>query len=219
MDVDDDDAVTHGVHGILSTYGKLHAVVACAGWGLAGPAETTPIEDAKAQLESNFWGAVRVVNAVLPAMRRQGGGRLVVMSSICGLLGLPFQSYYSASKFALEGFAEAITYEVAPFNVHVTLVEPGNFKTGFTASRRTPNAQEGDPYALASTKAITTMEHDEQHGASPDVVAALVERVLDSRMPPRRVSVGKRLERFGLVIKRFLPFRLFEASVKSSLGV
>ena len=219
MDVDDDDAVTRGVQGVLSTYGRIDAVVACAGWGLAGPAETTTIADGKAQMESNFWGVVRVVNASLPAMRHQGGGRLIVMSSIGGLLGIPFQAFYSASKFALEGYAEALGYEVAPFNVDVTLIEPGNVKTGFTASRRILDARGDSPYVSASAKAISAMVRDEQHGASPDVVATLVEKVLSSRRPPRRVSVGKRFERFAVVARRILPFRLFEASAKSSLGV
>jgi short-subunit dehydrogenase len=111
-------------------------VLACAGWGLAGAAEQSSIEDAMAQFNTNFWGAVRVVNAALPGLRERGGGHVVLMSSIGGILGIPYQAFYSASKFALEGYAESLAYEVAPFNIHVTLVEPGNFKTDFTAARR-----------------------------------------------------------------------------------
>ena len=88
-------------------------------------AEQSSIEDAMAQLNTNFWGAVRVVNAALPGLRERGGGHIVLMSSIGGILGIPYQAFYSASKFALEGYAESLAYEVAPFNIHVTLVEPG----------------------------------------------------------------------------------------------
>ena len=135
MDVDDDDSVRAGVTGMLAD-GPIDALVASAGWGLAGAVEQCTISEAKAQLETNFWGCVRVLQQVLPAMRAHGGGRIVLMSSIGGVIGIPFQAFYSASKFALEGLGEALAYEVAPLGVHVTLVEPGNVKTDFTASRR-----------------------------------------------------------------------------------
>ena len=113
---------------MLAGHGRLDAVVACAGWGLAGAVEQTPMADAQDQFETNFWGAVRVVQQALPAMRRQGRGRIVLMSSIGGIVGHPFQAFYSASKFALEGYGEALAYEVAPFGIQVTLVEPGNVR-------------------------------------------------------------------------------------------
>ncbi len=219
MDVDDDDSVARGVDEIRREHGTPSAVVACAGWGLAGAAERTSIEDAQAQFNTNFWGCVRVVNAVLPDLRARGGGHVVLMSSIGGILGIPFQSFYSASKFALEGYAESLAYEVAPFNVHVTLVEPGNFKTDFTAARKKPATSTDDPYAAACEKAITVMERDEQGGADPADVAKVVEKILQSDNPPRRVSVGKFDERIGIMGKRLLPFRLFERAARGSLGV
>jgi NAD(P)-dependent dehydrogenase (short-subunit alcohol dehydrogenase family) len=220
MDVDDDGSVDAGVAAVVERHGRLDAVVAGAGWGLAGAVEHTPIPDAKAQLETNFWGAVRVARAALPVMRGAGRGRIVLMSSIGGVLGIPFQAYYSASKFAMEGWAEALAYEVSPFGVQVTLIEPGNFATDFTGSRRIVRPEAGDdPYAAATTKAIETMERDEVGGADPVLVAKAVERVLDARRPPRRLSVGKLDERVGLVGKRLLPYRWFEAAAKSSLGV
>jgi NAD(P)-dependent dehydrogenase (short-subunit alcohol dehydrogenase family) len=193
-------------------------VLPCAGWGLAGAAEQSSIEDAMAQFNTNFWGAVRVVNAALPGLRERGG-HIVLMSSIGGILGIPYQAFYSASKFALEGYAESLAYEVAPFNIHVTLVEPGNFKTDFTAARRKVVVNGDDPYHAACEKAITVMERDEVNGADPGDVAKAVERILKSKNPPRRVSVGKIDERMGIMAKRLLPFRLFEKAAKSSLGV
>ena len=220
MDVDDDDSVRSGVAGMLAAGGRIDALVASAGWGLAGAVEQCTIEEAKAQLETNFWGCVRVLQQVLPAMRAQGGGRIVLMSSIGGVIGIPFQAFYSASKFALEGLGEALAYEVAPLGVHVTLVEPGNVKTDFTASRRTAQAAVGDPvYGAALAKAVGLMERDEANGVPAAGVAAVARRVLESRRPPRRVSVGKAGERAGLLAKRLLPFRAFETAAKSSLGV
>ena len=228
MDVDDDEAVAAGVRGVLAEHGRIDALVAAAGWGIAGAVEHTTVAEAKAQVETNFWGSVRTVQAVLGPMRDQGsergggrgGGRIVLLSSIGGVLGIPFQAFYSASKFALEGLAEGLAYEVEPFGIHVTLVQPGNIATDFTASRQRAAAAAGDPvYAAALAKAVGVMERDEANGAPAADVAAVVQRVLDSRRPPRRVSVGKPGERFGLVARRFLPFRLFEAGAKGSLGV
>ena len=220
MDVDDDDSVREGVAGVIARNGRIDALVAAAGWGLAGAVEHTSLEEAKAQLETNLWGAVRTVQAVLPAMRRQGGGRVVLVSSIGGVIGIPFQAFYSAGKFALEGMAESLAYEVAPFGISVTLVEPGNVATDFTANRRmAKGAETDDAYREALAKAVRTMERDEANGVAPDAVAAIVHKLLDSRRPPRRVSVGKAGERVGLVAKRVLPFRIFESAAKSSLGV
>jgi NAD(P)-dependent dehydrogenase (short-subunit alcohol dehydrogenase family) len=220
MDVDDDAAVADGVNRVLRDQGRIDAVVACAGWGLAGPVEDTPIAAAKGQFETNFWGAVRLVQASLPAMRQQGGGRIVLVSSLGGLIGLPFQAFYSASKFAMEGYGEALAYEIAPFGIQVTLVEPGNIVTDFTSSRRQVGPAGGDStYAAASGKAITVMERDEQNGASPDVVAAVIERVLLDKRAPRRISAGKFDERIGVLGKRLLPHSLFEKAARSSLGV
>jgi NAD(P)-dependent dehydrogenase (short-subunit alcohol dehydrogenase family) len=219
MDVDEDESVAAGVADVLARRGRIDALVAAAGWGLAGAAEQCTVAEAKAQLETNFWGCVRVVQQVLPAMRASGGGRIVLVSSLGGLIAIPFQAFYTASKFALEGFGEALAYEVAPFGVQVTLVEPGNIKTDFTGSRRTAAAATGPLYGAAFTKALGVMERDEVNGAPAAAVAAVVRRVLDAPHPPRRASAGKPAERMGLLAKRLLPFRLFQAGAKGALGV
>ncbi|MHB8219711.1 MAG: SDR family oxidoreductase [Acidimicrobiales bacterium] len=227
MDVDRDDSVVQGVAAVLADHGHVDAVVACAGWGLAGPVEHTPIAEARSQLETNFWGTVRLVHAVLAPMRAQGGGRIILTSSIGGVVAIPFQAFYSASKFALEGYAEALAYEVAPFGIHVTLVEPGNVRTEFTARRRmvgddgrgTTTTAGDDPYAAAVRKAIGVMEADEADGVAAEEVARVVERILERPRPPRHVSVGKWDERVGILARRLLPYRVFERAAKGSLGV
>jgi NAD(P)-dependent dehydrogenase (short-subunit alcohol dehydrogenase family) len=224
MDVDDDDSVRTGVEKVVAAHGRLTAVVAGAGWGLAGAVEQTPIDQAKRQLETNFWGVVRVVQAALPVMRRQGGGRVVLVSSIGGIVALPFQAFYSASKFALEGYGEALAYEVAPFGIEVTLVEPGNVRTEFTENRLDVVPPEGegegeDAYADMVAKSVGLMEHDEQNGVPPADVATVIARALERRRPPRRVSVGRPDERVGIIAKRLLPARVFAWAAKGSLGV
>jgi NAD(P)-dependent dehydrogenase (short-subunit alcohol dehydrogenase family) len=220
MDVDNDESVRAGVAEVLQRHGRIDAVVASAGWGVAGAVEHTAIDEAKAQVETNFWGATRVVQCVLPAMRAQRRGRIVLISSIGGVLAIPFQAFYSASKFALEGLGEALAYEVAPFGIDVTLVEPGNVRTDFTANRKMAAASSGDAaYESALARAVGVMERDEANGVAPDAVAVVVQKTLESRRPPRRVSVGKAGERVGILAKRLLPHRVFEAAAKSSLGV
>jgi NAD(P)-dependent dehydrogenase (short-subunit alcohol dehydrogenase family) len=144
MDVDEDASVAAGVAELITAHGHIDALVAAAGWGIA---------EAKAQFETNFWGCVRVVQAVLPHMRARRSGRIVLLSSLGGVIGIPFQAYYSASKFALEGWAESLAYEVAPFGVSVTLIQPGNFATDFTASRKMAAAAGRGDYAAATTNA------------------------------------------------------------------
>jgi NAD(P)-dependent dehydrogenase (short-subunit alcohol dehydrogenase family) len=220
MDVDDDASVRAGMEQVVAEHGRVDAVVACAGWGLAGAVEQTPIAQAKEQFETNFWGSVRVVQAVLPSMRSQSGGRVVLVSSIGGIVGIPFQAFYSASKFAMEGYGEALAYEVAPFGIEVTLIEPGNVRTDFTGSRRHVEPPVGDDtYTAMVAKAVGLMERDEADGVPARDVAIAIERVLDDPRPRRRVSVGKVGERIGIIGKRLIPYRVFERAAKSSLGV
>ncbi len=219
MDVDDDESVRAGVDGVLAEHGRIDAVVTAAGLGLSGPVETTPLPDARAHSETNFWGMVRVIREVLPPMREAGAGRVVLIGSLAGMVGLPFQAYYSAGKYALEGFGEALAYEVSPFGIEVSLVEPGNTATDFTDGRRRCDPNPDSPYAQANSRAVAVMEDDERNGIPAEKVAATIERVLDSKRPPRRVSVGSADERLGTFAKRFMPHRLFERLARGTLGV
>lgn len=220
MDVTLERSVSAGIELVLARHGRVDALVAAAGWGVAGAFEHTTLSEARAQVETNFWGVVRTVQAVLPTMRSRRSGRIVLLSSIGGVIGLPFQSFYSASKFAVEGLAESMAYEVSPFGIAVSLVQPGNFRTDFTDNRQMAAAAGDDPvYGAALAKAISVMERDERNGAPADGAAAAVARLLATGRPPRRVSVGKAGERVGVLAKRVLPFRLFETAAKGSLGV
>lgn len=214
VDVTDPEAVERLIRTVADAQGRVDAVVCCAGSGVAGPVETSPIEDARQQFDTNYWGTVHVVQASLPYLRASRG-RAVIISSIAGAMGIPFQATYAASKFAVEGWAESLHWEVAPFGVAVTLVQPGNFRTGFTDARRT--APDSGPYEDASRRAIARMEDDERQGGDPRRVAAIVTAVLTSRRPPLRVSVGSTSERAGLWLRRLLPFPLFARLARSAL--
>jgi short-subunit dehydrogenase len=211
MDVDSDTSVRHGVDYILKKEGRIDCVVNNAGFGIAGAVEDTSIEEAKAQFETNVWGALRVFKAVLPIMRDQQAGHIITMSSIGGHIAVPFQGLYSATKFALEGLTEALSMEVRPFGIHVVLLEPGDCCTQFTANRcRTMESQHNQAYAKQCNAAVAVMEHDEMHGLAPDKVARVLERIIRNPSPRLRYAVGSFPQRLGVVLKKVLPSRFFE---------
>lgn len=220
MDVDSDTSVENAVAAVLERAGRIDAVVNNAGWALAGAVEDTPAGEARAQLDTNFLGAWRVCRAVLPAMRAAGRGHVVNIGSLGGRVGLPFQAAYSASKFALAGFTEALSGEVRPYGIHAVLIEPGNYRTGITSSRRLASgAENGSAYARRFGRALEVVGRDEANGADPAEVARLVARVLDTPSPRLRYMVGPAFERIATGGKGLLPGRMFERIIMRLYGI
>lgn len=211
MDVDSDESVERAVAALLEqSGGRLDLVVNCAGYGIAGSVEDTSVAEARQQLETNLFGVWRVCRAVLPVLRRQRSGTLVNVGSLAGLLGIPFQGAYSASKFALEGLTEALRMELRPFGVRVALLEPGDFKTDFGARRVYVAAAHSPAYAARMRAAVGVMEQDERGGADPRLAARTVLRIARARRPRLRYTVGPPFERIVPLLKRLLPAALFE---------
>jgi NAD(P)-dependent dehydrogenase (short-subunit alcohol dehydrogenase family) len=211
MDVDDDRSVADGVRTVVQKAGRIDAVINNAGWGLMGAVEDTGLDEARSQMETNFFGALRVCHEVLPIMRGQGGGHIINISSLGAVVGLPFSGLYSASKFALEGLSESLRWETRRLGIRVVLIEPGDFHTNFTAMRRMTRACSGPTaYSEAVKKALATQEKEELGGPTPEPIARLVERVLRSNNPRLRYSVGMMRQRIVVPLKAFLPDRVFE---------
>lgn len=211
MNVDDDDSVLRGVQEVLQRAGRIDAVVNNAGYSLVGSIEDTSIAEAKAQFETNFFGAMRVCRAVLPAMRGQKRGHIVNISSLAGVFGLPFGGLYSASKFALEGLSEALRYETRRFGIHVSLVQPGDFHTAITATRRVAAAAiTNEAYRERFTEVSRRQEHEEQNGATPEPIARLVERILNDPKPKLRYPIGKPSQTMVVPLRRWLTQRAFD---------
>lgn len=211
MDVSDDASVEECVGRVLAAEVGIDAVVNCAGVGLAGAVEATTLQEARALFETNFFGAVRVSKAVLPRMRERRSGLIVNMSSIGGMISIPFQAFYSASKFALEGLSEALRIEVLPFGVRVVLVEPGDVNTSFTSNRQTAGeALRGDEYDELFCRAMAIGERNEAAGIAPERIALLVENIIERPRPKLRYSIGPAFERCAPVLKHALPQRLSE---------
>ena len=211
MDVDSDKSVRNGVDYILTKEGRIDVVVNNAGFGIAGAVEDTSFEEAQALFETNVWGAFRVCKAVLPIMREQQSGYIVIISSIAGHIAIPFQGLYSAGKFALEGMTEALRMEVRRFGIHVVLIEPGDCCTQFTVNRcRTVESHHNQAYAEQCNAAVEVMEHDETHGFAPEKVARVLERIIRKPSPRLRYTVASPPQKLAVVLKKVLPSRLFE---------
>ncbi len=217
MDVCDPGSVAAAVNAVMDACGRIDALVNNAGFGLAGSVEDTGIEDLHRQLDANLFGALRVCQAVLPIMRAQGSGRIVQISSLAARIGVPFQGAYSASKAALARLSEALAIEVAPFNIEVVLIEPGDTRTNFTAARSwTGAALASGVYRERAHHAIAVMEKSEAAGRSADDVARLVEQALSAPKPRLCYVSATPLEHVLLFLHRVLPGRAFEAIMKST---
>ncbi|MEA3239233.1 MAG: SDR family oxidoreductase [Candidatus Bipolaricaulota bacterium] len=211
MDVNDDESVAATIERIVQAEGRIDVLVNNAGFGIGGAVEDTSIEEAKALFETNFFGMLRVCRRALPVMRKVRHGTIVNVSSLGGRIGLPYQGLYSATKFAVEGMSEALRMEVRQFGIRVIMIEPGDFRTGFTKNRRyVAAAQQDSVYSGSFGRTIKVAEKDEQTGSSPEQISRLLVRILHNSSPRVRYSVGGISQRGAAVLKGLLPSRTFE---------
>lgn len=209
MDITDEQSVTAAVSEVIAAEGKIDVLINNAGMGMGGALENFSAEETQKQFDINFFGMARMVRCVLPFMRAAKSGRIINTSSIGGLMGLPFQGHYSASKFAVEGFSEALLMEVKPFNIQVVVVNPGDFRTGFTSNRvLTEKDSSGSDYDKNFRKAMALIEKDENGGSDPMVLARTVEKIIRKKNPHFRHIVGRFDQRLMARLKPFLPHSL-----------
>ena len=210
VDVRDRDAVLNAVAQVIEKEGRIDVLVNNAGMGIGGPLEFATEEEIRLQMDTNFMGLVHCVDAVLPHMRRQGGGKIIALSSIGGLMGLPFQGFYSASKFAIEGYCEALRLETQQQGIKVVVFRPGDFSTGFTGSRK----KVADEAALQAyplyREAIEKVEHDENGGLKPVVLAQKISRIINMQHPRNGYVVASFEQKLSVWIKRILPAKWFD---------
>jgi len=220
LDVDSDASVTEGIAEVLRQAGRLDVLVNNAGLGYAGAIEDTTVEEARSQFETNFFGMHRMCRTVLPHMRAQRAGRIVNMSSLAGLVSVPFQGMYSASKFAVEAYSEALRMEVRPFGISVSMVEPGDFATGFTANRRmTAASTAGSPYAERCRTAVRRMAEDESGNVDIGPVVRAVITAVEARNPRLRYPAASALQRTLVALRPALPQSLFEYLMMDNYGI
>ena len=190
---------------VLAQAGRVDVLIANAGYGISGAIEFTSAEDAHRQMEVNFFGALNSVQAVLPAMREQDSGRIIFTSSVAAVLSIPYQSFYSASKAAVNALALALQNEVRAFGIKVSVLMPGDVATGFTAARK--KSESGMDTYGGIRRAVAAMEKDEQNGMSPARMAAELYRIATCRYPAPQYVGGAQYRLFCL-LDRILPKRL-----------
>jgi len=199
LEVDDDKSVKDAIYRIENTQGRIDVVVNNAGYLLIGSLEELSIEEFKEQFETNFFGAIRVIKEVLPIMRRQRVGTIVNISSLAGRVGLPLNSPYVSSKFALEGLSESMAYEIEQFGIKVVLIEPGyiktnvanSFKTGKNVVVTAANNKNNSPYAEFTQNRIATLGPSVKAGLDPIEVAKVILKSATSENPDLRYLIGE----------------------------
>ncbi len=212
LDVRSDQSVQACIQQMLARVERVDLLVNNAGQAHASIIEETGMEQAKDIFETNFWGVVRVINAILPIMRRQQNGHIINVSSLAGLIGVPGQGFYSASKFALEGYSEALSLEVQRSNIKVTLIEPGFFKTNLHQSLSHGGHRIVDYDALRHT-VEASLQQAILEGGDPAKVAKLIVRVAESKLPRLSYRIGD--DAFWVPrLKAVLPERLFRLGLR-----
>ena len=190
---------------VVEAEGRIDVFINNAGMGIGGPLEFSSLEDAQKQMDVNWMGMVRMLHFVLPVMRRQGGGKILCFSSIGGLMGLPFQGLYSASKFAIEGYCEALRLETRGLGIQVVVIEPGDFATSFTASRKSVADPEADAAYPAWARALASIEKDETGGLKPEYLAEKVAKIVRKKRPRYNYVISTLEQRLSVTLKKILP--------------
>lgn len=210
LDVRDVDSIHLAVAQIIQSTGRLDVVINNAGVGITGPLEEIPMEEIKNNFDTNFFGPIAVMKAVLPQMRQQKSGLIVNITSIAGYMGLPYRSVYSASKGALELITEALRMEVKSFGIQITNVAPGDFATNIAAGRFHAPIIQGSDYERAYGSILKTMDEHVDSGSNPNEMAEAVFQIIQEKNPRIHYKVGAFMQKISIVLKRILPDTVYE---------
>lgn len=211
MDVTDDTSVNEAIQEIAKKAGPIEILVNNAGYGLTGALEETSVQEARDQFETNFFGVLRVTNAVLPGMREASYGRIVNISSVVGFIPAPFMGMYTASKHALEGYTETLDHEIRQFGVRAVLVQPSYTKSNINQNEKAAQTHL-EAYAFHRQRMHEVVANGVKHGDEPRLVAETVWRAVTARSHRLRYPVGK-----GVLLsrlRRFAPVALFDRAIR-----
>lgn len=222
MDVTDEQSMVEGVNFVLGKEGRIDVLVNNAGYGYFGAVENVTMDEARRQLEVNVFGMARLCQLVLPAMRRQGTGRIVNTSSIAGKIVLPFGGWYNVSKFSVEALSDALRMEVKPLGIDVVMIEPGGIKTdwGIIAARHLKESSAGTPYEADGSRFADVMHYGYSSNllSSPHVITRAILRAVDSRRPRARYCTG-RASHLLVFLHNLLPTRCWDALMRRAVQI
>jgi NAD(P)-dependent dehydrogenase (short-subunit alcohol dehydrogenase family) len=193
LDVDNDKSVTNAIDTIVDQRKRIDVLVNNAGYALGGALEETSMDQIKSQFETNFFGSIRAIQAVLPVMRKQRTGKIVNLTSMLGRIGFPLMSAYHGSKFALEGLSESIQYELEPFGIKIILIEPGavgsNFWKNIKIAKSSSNTN--SPYVQFTSQTMKAYKEMEQNAINISEVTKTILDAITSDYPQLRYLVGE----------------------------
>ena len=219
-DVTDVNSVQKAISTLLNKEGHIDILINNAGMGISGSIEDSSHEAIHLQMSTNFMGYVNMIQAVLPSMRKQGNGTIVNISSIGGLMGLPYQGFYAASKFAVEGMSESLRMELIPFHIKVIVIQPGDFYTSFTANRKPVITEtNSSDYSAHFQKTLSLIEKDEKGGLKPEYLARKLSKILKKKNPCHSYIIATLEQKFAVVLKRILPGSIFSSILSSHYGI
>jgi short-subunit dehydrogenase len=210
LDVRNVESIQNAVAAIISKSGRVDVVINNAGVGITGPIEEIPTEEIKNNFETNLFGPIEVMKAVLPQMRFQKSGLIVNITSIAGYMGLPYRSIYSASKGALQLITEAIRMEVKGFGIKITNVAPGDFATNIAAGRYHAPVVKGSAYEVPYGNTLKMMDEHVDSGSNPIEIAEAIYKIIQNPNPKIHYKIGAFMQKFSIVLKRLLPNKVYE---------
>jgi NAD(P)-dependent dehydrogenase (short-subunit alcohol dehydrogenase family) len=215
LDVRSDESVKSCVETVCARGGGLDVLVNNAGYLLSGAIEDATVEQAREVFDTNFFGVVRMVKAVLPSMREKRAGKIINMSSLAGMVPVPFWGFYNASKFAVEGYTETLRLELEPFGIRVAMVEPGAIRTPFYGQAPAVALAAYSPWR---ERALKTMKGFEQNAPGPELVASTVARLVRQKNPRLRSRVTREASLFSF-LRWLLPARAFELGLRAGFNL
>jgi len=210
LDVTNTETISQAVDTIITNEGRLDVLVNNAGMGITGSVEDTPTDEMRKVFNTNFFGAIDVMKAVLPQMRKQKNGLIINVTSIAGYMGLPFRGIYSATKGALEITTEAIRMEVKSFGIEVCNVAPGDFATNIASGRYHTPVFEDSPYKETYQQNLDLMDAHVDSGGDPIQMARTIYKIINTQKPKVHYRVGDFMQKFSIVLKRILPDKAYE---------
>lgn len=210
LDVTDVASIQNAIEQVLLQENRIDVLINNAGAGITGALEEIPTTEIKRNFETNFFGPIEVMKAVLPQMRKQKSGLIINITSIAGYMGLPYRSVYSASKGALELITEALRMEVKQFGIEVTNVAPGDFATNIVRGRYHAPLIQGSDYEASYGKTLDLMNTHVDSGSNPIEMAEAVYKIINTPKPKIHYKVGAFLQKFSIVLKRVLPDKMYE---------
>lgn len=211
LDVRNVSTIKKTIAEVIEKSDRVDVVINNAGVGITGPIEEIPTDEIKNNFETNLFGPIEVMKAVLPQMREQKSGLIINITSIAGYMGLPYRGVYSSSKAALEIITESISMEVKSFGVNVVNVAPGDFATNIASGRYHAPVIEGSAYEIPYGNTLKQMNEHVDSGSNPDEMAFAIYQIINEKNPKIHYKIGAFMQRFSIVLKRVLPDRIYEA--------